>query len=187
MPYEVVDLSTLWWVIADVYETELRFVSAGLTAHLTLNAYPGERFEGKVLFIDPQLDPKTRTTRVRLAFANPDGALRPEMFGEVTIERPVKSVVRVPVDALIRNGTDDVVFVSRAEGRFEPRGVTVGEVGRDFAEVLEGLSEGETVVTRANFLIDSESRLRASLVRLSPGKPQAESTVGTSSSARKTP
>ncbi|MDP1919208.1 MAG: efflux RND transporter periplasmic adaptor subunit [Myxococcales bacterium] len=176
MPYEVVDLSTVW-VLAEVYETELRFVSPGLTARLTLSAFPGKHFDGTVLFIDPLLDPKTRTTRVRLAFANADGALRPEMFGEVTIARPANDVLRVPADALIRSGADDVVFLSRDEGRFEPRRVTVGEVGREFAEVLEGLSEGDAVVTRANFLIDSESRLRASLARMSPPKLPEEAAV----------
>ena len=176
MPYEVVDLSTVW-VLAEVYETELRFISPGLPARLTLSAFPGKHFDGTVLFIDPLLDAKTRTTRVRLAFANPDGALRPEMFGEVTIARPANDVLRVPADALIRSGADDVVFLSRDEGRFEPRRVTVGEVGRDFAEVLDGLSEGDAVVTRANFLIDSESRLRASLARMSPPKLPEEAAV----------
>lgn len=176
MPYEVVDLSTVW-VLAEVYETELRFVSPGLTARLILSAFPGKHFDGAVLFIDPLLDPKTRTTRVRLAFANPDGALRPEMFGEVTIARPANDVLRVPADALIRSGADDVVFLSRDEGRFEPRRVTVGEVGREFAEVLDGLSEGDAVVTRANFLVDSESRLRASLARMSPPKLPEEAAV----------
>lgn len=175
MPYDVVDLSTLW-VLADVYETELRFVSPGVPAQLTLNAFPGRLFSGKVLFVDPLLDPKTRTARVRLSFANTAGELKPEMFGEVVVERPARDVLRVPSDALIRSGTEDVVFVARGEGRFEPRRVTLGEVGRDFTEVVDGLSVGDAVVTRANFLIDSESRLRASLSRLStPTGPKGTS------------
>lgn len=173
MPYDVVDLSTLW-VLADVYETELRFVSAGVGARLSLNAYPGRTFVGKVLFVDPLLDPKTRTARVRLAFANANGDLKPDMFGEVVVERPAREVLRVPSDALIRSGTEDVVFVARGEGRFEPRRVTLGEVGRDYTEVLDGLNAGDAVVTRANFLIDSESRLRASLARLSEPKTSKE-------------
>ena len=166
MPYEIVDLSTLW-VLADVYETELRFLSPGVSARLSLNAIPGKEFTGKVLFVDPVLDPKTRTARVRLAFSNADGELRPEMLGEVVIERPVREVLRVPSDALVRSGVEDVVFVARDEGRFEPRRVTLGETSADFTEVVDGLSAGELVVTRANFLVDSESRLRASLARLS--------------------
>lgn len=173
MPYDVVDLSTLW-VLADVYETELRFVTPGVPARLTLNAFPGRQFAGKVLFVDPLLDPKTRTARVRLSFNNTNGDLKPEMFGEVVIERPARDVLRVPADALIRSGAEDVVFVARGEGRFEPRLVTLGEVGRDYAEVVEGLSAGDAVVTRANFLIDSESRLRASLGRISSSKPPKE-------------
>lgn len=166
MPYEVVDLSTLW-VLADVYETELRFVAAGMQATLSLNAYPGRRYSGKVLFVDPLLDPRSRTARVRLAFPNRSGELKPEMFGEVVLERPAREVLRVPSDALISSGTDEVVFVARDDGRFEPRRVKVGERARDYTEVLEGLSDGEAVVTRANFLVDSESRLRASLARIS--------------------
>lgn len=180
MPYEVVDLSTLW-VLADVYETELRFVSPGVPAQLTLNAFPGRLFTGKVLFVDPLLDPKTRTARVRLSFSNTAGDLKPEMFGEVVVERPARDVLRVPTDALIRSGTEDVVFVARGEGRFDPRRVTLGEVGRDFTEVVDGLSVGDAVVTRANFLIDSESRLRASLGRLStpagPKEPAADASM----------
>lgn len=166
MPYEVVDLSTLW-VLADVYETELRFVTAGMLATLSLNAFPGRKYTGKVLFVDPLLDPRSRTARVRLAFPNRSGELKPEMFGEVVIERPAREVLRVPSDALISSGTDEVVFVARDDGRFEPRRVKVGERARDYTEVLEGLSDGEAVVTRANFLVDSESRLRASLARIS--------------------
>ncbi|MBL8914530.1 MAG: efflux RND transporter periplasmic adaptor subunit [Archangium sp.] len=170
MPYDVVDLSNLW-VLADVYETELRFVTPGVVAQLNLAAFPGRTFSGKVLFVDPLLDPKTRTARVRLAFANPNGELKPEMFGEVVVERPARDVLRVPSDALIRAGTEDVVFLARGEGRFEPRRVTLGEVGRDFTEVIDGLGVGDAVVTRANFLIDSESRLRASLSRLTAAPP----------------
>ncbi len=164
MPYEVVDLTTLW-VLADVYETELRFVRPGVGARLSLAAYPGRAFVGEVLFVDPVLDPTRRTARARLAFANAHGELKPEMFGEVIIDRPERNVTRVPTDALIRSGTEDVVFVARGEGRFEPRRVTLGEVGRDWAEVVEGVFDGEVVVTRANFLVDSESRLRATLAR----------------------
>lgn len=166
MPYEIVDLSTLW-VLADVYETELRFISPGISARLKLNALPGREFTGKVLFVDPLLDAKTRTARVRLAFPNQDGELRPEMLGEVVIERPEREVLRVPSDALVRSGVEDVVFVAREEGRFEPRRVTLGETSAEFTEVVDGLAAGELVVTRANFLVDSESRLRASLSRLS--------------------
>ncbi len=165
MPYEVVDLSTVW-VLADVYETDLRFVSPGLSATLRLNAWPGRTWVGEVLFIDPVLDPKTRTARVRLAFANPIGELRPEMFGEVELDRPAHETLRVPTDAVVQSGTQQVVFLARGDGRFEPRLIQTGEAGRDFTEVLSGLEVGSAVITRANFLVDSESRLRASLARM---------------------
>lgn len=178
MPYEVVDLSTVW-VLADIYETELRFVAPGMTASLRLDAWPGRTWQGKVLFIDPMLDPKTRTAKVRLAFNNANGELRPEMFGDVTLAREGRETLRVPTDAIVQSGTEQVVFVARGEGRFEPRRIETGEVGRDFTEVLSGLVAGEAVITRANFLIDSESRLRASLARIggrdasTPGEHEA--------------
>ncbi len=165
MPFEIVDLSTVW-VWADVYETELRFITPGLTASLRLDAWPGREWQGKVLFVDPVLDAKTRTARVRLAFSNAQGELKPEMFGEVTLAREARPVLRIPADAVVQTGTQQVVFVARGEGRFEPRVIEVGERGREFVEVLSGLVAGEAVVTRANFLVDSESRLRASLSRL---------------------
>lgn len=162
MPYEVVDLSTVW-VLADVYERELRHVTTGASATLTLEAFPGRSWAGKVLFVDPLLDPKTRSAKVRLAFDNSALELKPELFGEVTLARAPRPVLRVPTDALLRGGENDIAFVALGDGRFEPRKVKLGEVGRDYAEVLEGLSEGDRVVTKANFLIDSESRLRSSM------------------------
>ena len=165
MPYEVVDLSTVW-VLADVYETELRFVTPGGAASLHLEAWPGRTWQGKVLFIEPLLDAKSRTAKVRIAFPNPLGELRPEMYGDVTLAREGRQTLRLPTDAVVQSGTQHVVFVARGEGRFEPRRLETGEAGRDFTEVLSGLVEGEAVITRANFLIDSESRLRASLARI---------------------
>ncbi|ACL67573.1 efflux transporter, RND family, MFP subunit [Anaeromyxobacter dehalogenans 2CP-1] len=174
MPYEIVDLSQVW-VLADVYERELRNVKVGLPATLTLNAFPDHPFKGKVSFIDPLLDPKTRTVKVRLAFANPTGELRPEMFGEVVLQGKAREGLRVPADAVIDSGTQSVVFVALEEGKFQPRAVKLGASDGTSVEVVSGLHEGEKVVTRANFLIDSESRLRASLAALAPsgGAPAA--------------
>jgi Cu(I)/Ag(I) efflux system membrane fusion protein len=167
MPFEVVDLTSVW-VVADVYETDLRFVEPGMTASLSLRAFPGKTWEGGVSFIEPVLDPKSRTVRVRSSFPNPKGELKPELFGEVTLSRPAREVLRVPADAVVLNGERPLVFVARGGGRFEPRVVSLGEAGREFSEVLDGVAAGELVVTRANFLVDSESSLRASLARLSP-------------------
>jgi Cu(I)/Ag(I) efflux system membrane fusion protein len=166
MPYEIVDLSQVW-VLADVYESELRHVKTGMAATLTLKAYPNRTFKGRVVFIDPLLDPKTRTAKVRLTFANPTGELRPEMFGEVVLQGSAREGLRIPSDAVIDSGTKDVVFVSMGNGKFQPREVKLGDSDGAHVEVVSGLSDGEQVVTRANFLVDSESRLKASLAALS--------------------
>jgi len=168
MPFEITDLSRVWF-LADAYETDLRHVRPGLGATLTLRAIPGKRFRGRVAFVDPVLDPRTRTAKVRVEFANPSGELRPEMFGEVVIEGPRRDGLRIPADAVIRSGTVDVVFVALGDGRFQPREVQLGEADPQWAEVTGGLEAGEGVVVRANFLVDSESRLRASLAALAGG------------------
>jgi Cu(I)/Ag(I) efflux system membrane fusion protein len=174
MPYEIVDLGVVW-VLADVYESELRFVKEGTTATLSLKAFPGRTFEGKVVFLDPLLDPQTRTVKVRLTFQNPSGDLRPEMFGEVVLKVASHEGLVVPADAIVDSGTAKVVFVAQGEGKFQPRQVELGQSDGTVVEVTSGLQDGERVVTRANFLIDSESRLRASLNALSPAGKQPES------------
>ncbi len=165
MPYEIVDLAEVW-VVADVYEAEIRHVTVGTGATLTLTAYPGRTFAGAVAFIAPMLDPQTRTVKVRLGFANPTGELRPEMFGEVLLALAPRDAVVVPVDAVIDSGISQVVFVAQGSGRFVPRQVELGQRDEAFVEIVRGLAVGERVVTRANFLIDSESRLRGSLEAL---------------------
>ena len=162
MPYEIVDLSSVW-VLADVYESELRFVTLNMPASLKLNAFPNREFKGKVMFIDPMLDPQTRTVKVRLSFPNPDGELRPEMFGEVMLLGAPREGLSIPRDAVIDSGTEKVVFVAIGAGKFQPRTVKLGVSDGVGVEVVDGLALGERVVTRANFLVDSESRLRASL------------------------
>jgi Cu(I)/Ag(I) efflux system membrane fusion protein len=181
MPYEIVDLSQVW-VQADVYESELRFVKVGMPATLTLNAYPNQVFKGRVEFIDPLLDPKTRTVKVRLAFPNRTGELKPEMFGEVVLQGATREGLRIPADAVIDSGTKSVVFVAIGEGKFLPREVKLGDSDGQTVEVVSGVSEGEQVVTRANFLIDSESRLRASLAEMA-SKQSAVPASGSSAGA----
>ncbi|CAK0746134.1 membrane fusion protein, copper/silver efflux system [Gammaproteobacteria bacterium] len=172
MPYEIVDLSSVW-VLADVYESELRFIKEGMSANLTLNAFPHQEFKGKVLFIDPVLDSNTRTVKIRLAFSNPSGNLRPGMFGEVVLRGMPRVGLHIPQDALIDSGTEKTVLVALGNGKFQPRTVQLGESGDKEVEVVFGLTEGEQVVTRANFLIDSESKLRASLAEMSDSNVSA--------------
>ena len=161
-PYEITDLSMVW-VMADAYESDLGRIRVGMKATLTLPSYPDRNFTGEVVFIDPLLDPKTRTAKVHLHFANTNRELKPEMFGEVALRTTAKEGVRIPADAVIRAGNQDVVFVARGEGKFEPRVVQLGGKSGDQVEVRAGLDAGQEVVTRANFLVDSESQLRASL------------------------
>ena len=169
-PYEITSLDQVW-ILADAYESDLAKLRVGVPARFMANAYPGRNFPGRVAFIDPLLDPATRTVKVHVHVANGEGLLRPEMFGEVVLESPPRQGLRVPADAVVRSGTMDVVFVALGEGRFTPRRVVLGDRGEEQIEVRSGLVEGERVVTRANFLVDSESQLRASLAAIAGVAP----------------
>ncbi len=182
MPYEIVDLSNVW-VLADVYESDIHRVKLGMPAKLALKAYPNRTFAGISTFIDPILDPATRTVKLRLEFPNPSGELKPGMFGEATLESPRRDGLRIPVDAVLDSGTRKVVFVALGAGKLEPREVTLGDADESIVEVVRGLSEGEKVVVRANFLVDSESQLRASLAALADQAPSAASAPAPSSAA----
>ncbi len=169
-PYEITDLGAVW-VMADAYESDLSKVCVGLPAALTLKAYPGRTFRGRVAFIDPVLDPATHTAKVHMHFSNPGHELKPEMYGDVVLEGPNRAGLGIPADAVIHAGTRDVVFVALGEGKFAPREVLLGAQNGNAIEVQSGLRAGEEVVTRANFLVDSESQLRASLAAMTERKP----------------
>ncbi|HZW24181.1 MAG TPA: efflux RND transporter periplasmic adaptor subunit [Gallionella sp.] len=161
--YRIADLSTVW-VVADVAEQDIAGIKAGDAVRVKVDAYPGQRFDGKIAFVYPTLNSSTRTVQVRAELANPLGLLKPAMFAQV--ELPVggaSPVLTVPASAVIDSGVRQVVLVQLAEGRFEPRTVTLGTHGDDYVEVLSGVKEGERVVTSANFLIDAESNLKAAL------------------------
>ncbi|MBF0190782.1 MAG: efflux RND transporter periplasmic adaptor subunit [Magnetococcales bacterium] len=163
MLYRIADLSTVW-VLADVFEQDMGLVQVGQSAEVTLTAMPGKRFHGKVAFMNPTLSAETRTIKVRIELANPDGALRPALFAAVQLQTPGHvSVLSVPDSALLDSGSRQVVLVERGEGLYEPRPVRIGAKGNGYVEILEGLTEGEKVVVRANFLIDAEANLRAAL------------------------
>jgi len=164
-PYEITDLAEVW-VMADAYETDLAHIRVGMKATLTLPAYPNRSFTGMVAFIDPILDAKSRTTKVHLHFANPTRELKPEMYGQVAFQGVAREGLHIPADAVIRAGDRDVVFVARGSGKFEPRVVQLGARSGDDVEVTSGLDQGQEIVTRANFLVDSESQLRASLAAI---------------------
>jgi Cu(I)/Ag(I) efflux system membrane fusion protein/cobalt-zinc-cadmium efflux system membrane fusion protein len=158
--YKIADLSTLW-VYVDLYEYQLPWIKVGQDAKVEISYYPGQVVHGKVLFFNPFLDETTRTIRVNLQIPNPDGRLRPQMFATVTL-LPIaaKNVVTVPEMAVLHTGERNVVVLDNGGGRFEPREVKLGLQGEGVYQVLEGLKGGETVVTSAQFLIDSESNLR---------------------------
>jgi len=160
--FQIADLSTVW-VIADVYESEIGRVKVGQRAVLELASYPGERFTGKVTFIYPALAAGSRTLQARVEFRNPGMKLRPGMYGDVTLDLGAAHAIVVPADSLVDTGEVQYVFVSKGNGRFEPRRVRAGWSGGGKVAVLDGLAEGERVVTTANFLLDSESRLRAAI------------------------
>ncbi len=160
--FQLADLSTVW-LIADVYESEIGRVKIGQKAVLELPAYPGERFTGKVAFIYPALAAGSRTLQARIEFRNPGLKLLPGMYGDVVLDLGDQNAIVVPSEALVDTGEVQYVFVSKGSGRFEPRRVRAGWSGGGRVAVLEGLAEGERVVTTANFLLDSESRLRAAI------------------------
>jgi Cu(I)/Ag(I) efflux system membrane fusion protein len=162
IPYEITDLSSVW-VMADAYQADATRVSVGMSASVTLESLPDRVFDGTVAFIDPVLDPQSRTFKVRIDLDNTGGEFKPDMFADVLFQSSVHEALTIPADAIIPSGRGNMVFVALGDGRFQPRAVKLGEKSGDRIEALEGLSEGESVITRANFLVDSESSLRAAL------------------------
>ena len=160
--YKLADLSVVW-LIADIYEYELPLIRLGQQASINLSYLPGEAFTGKAVFIYPYLDAQTRTARVRFEFANPHGTLKPEMYAGVEIAIRLGDKVAVPEGAIIDTGIRKVAIVDKGAGYFEPREVKLGTKAGDYYEVLDGLKVGERVVTSANFLIDSESKLKEAI------------------------
>ncbi len=163
MLYQIADLSSVW-VIADVPEQDMAHVQRGNLAQVTVDAYPERTFNGKVDFIYPTLNNATRTVQARIEISNPKGLLKPAMFAnaQLAVGKNDK-VLAVPTSAVINTGTRQVVLVRLAEGRFEPRTISLGNRSNEYIEVLAGVSEGEEIVTTANFLIDAESNLKAAL------------------------
>lgn len=161
--YRLADLSNVW-VIAEAPENALGLARPGAAARITLNAFPGQTFEGRVTFVYPEVSMTTRTAKVRIELANPDRLLLPGMFASVEVTSPPgEPVLAVPDSALIDSGARQVVLIARGEGRFEPRAVVAGRRANGMVEIASGLEGGETVVTSATFLIDAESNLRAAL------------------------
>ena len=170
--YMIADLSTVW-IIAEIYEYELPWISQGDTAEVTLISVPGKVFKGTVDYIYPYAEAKTRTTKVRLVFKNDDLRLRPDMFAEVKIyAQNQKDALVIPAEAVIRSGNQTQVFVVKGAGKYEPRLVELGIESEGKVSILSGLEEGEEVVTSAQFLIDSESKLREATAKMLAPAPK---------------
>ena len=177
--FMIADLSTVW-VYAEIYEYELPWVKEGDPVEMRLAGVPGRTFKGRLAFIYPYAEAKTRTIKVRLVFDNAGLLLKPDMFAEVTIlaGKQLDAVV-IPTEAVIRSGAQTQVLVVRAPGKFEPRQVTTGLSSNDNIAILDGLAAGEEVVTSAQFLIDSESKLsEATAKMMEPSAPQQPAPVG---------
>jgi Cu(I)/Ag(I) efflux system membrane fusion protein len=168
--YMMVSLDRVW-VYADIYEYEIPWVKVGDEVKMTLASVPGRIFTGKLAYIYPYAQAKTRTTKVRIVVDNPELLLRPDMFAEVSINSDTRlDVVVIPAEAVIRTGDRTQVFVLREPGKFEPRQVKLGFESKGKVVVQEGIEAGEKVVTSAQFLVDSESKLREATSKMMAGK-----------------
>ena len=165
--FTIVDLSEVW-VMVDIYEHQIAWVRPGLKAEISTAAYPGRSWEGLVEFIYPEVDPEARTLKARLEFQNPTELLLPNMFVEAVIYGgPKRDALIVPREALIVTGERESVIRALGDGRFQPVDIVTGMWRGDNVEVLSGLDEGDEVVVSGQFLIDSESSLKASFSRMS--------------------
>jgi Cu(I)/Ag(I) efflux system membrane fusion protein len=167
--FTIADLSRVW-VMVDVFEAQIDWLAPGLTAEIRVPARPGKVWEGRVDYLYPELDPETRTLRVRLVFDNPDLALKPNMFADVVIYGgPKRDVLKIPAEAMIVTGERATVVKVVEEGRFQPVDVVAGMERAGEVEILSGLEEGDRIVLSGQFLIDSESSLQASFMRFPAG------------------
>jgi Cu(I)/Ag(I) efflux system membrane fusion protein len=162
----IADLSRIW-VLVDVYEHQIDWLAKGLSAEIRVPAYPGRVWEGEVEYIYPELDPQSRTLKVRLAFDNPEGLLKANMFADVVIYGgPRRDTLAIPAEALIETGQRTAVVRALGDGRFQPVDVVTGMRAGGMVEIFNGLDAGDQVVVSGQFLIDSEASLQASFLRM---------------------
>lgn len=168
--FRIADLSKVW-VIAEVFEQDLGNIKLGQTARMAFNAMPGRSFEGTVSFVYPTLMAESRTAKVRIEMTNPDNVLKPNLYATVEIDTAAAMALAVPDSAVLDTGNRRIVLVEVGDGRYSPRAVKTGARGDGWIAIEDGLAEGERVVVRANFLIDSESNLKAALAAFAPPEP----------------
>lgn len=179
--YTIADLSTVW-VNAQVFQNDVGALKQGDRATVTVDAYPGRVFNGRVNLVLPQVDTATRTVRVRFVFANPGLVLKPGMFVNVQLDEPLGHQLVIPTSGVFQSGSHQIAFIDRGSGNLEPREVQLGaQVGDQFV-VLKGLKAGDKIITSANFLIDSESQLQAALGSFAPPPPGAGQGTGVNTS-----
>jgi multidrug efflux pump subunit AcrA (membrane-fusion protein) len=162
----IADLSTVWGD-ADIYESDLPYITANMPIELSLPYWPGKTFSGKVSFVSPSLDRETRTLKIRLEIPNPESLLKLEMYGDATLSYSLGEKLTAPESAIMKTGERIYAFRDDGDGRLVPVEVTVGVRDGGYYEILSGLNDGDRVVTAANFLVDSESSMRAALEALS--------------------
>jgi RND family efflux transporter MFP subunit len=164
--YKIVDLSTIW-LEANVYENQVPWLRVGSRARIELPYEPGTTYAGRVRYLYPFMDNKTRTMKVSIELPNPGGQLRADMYANVTFDVPsAKNVIAVPEEAVIHSGTRNVIVIDLGGGRFVAREVTLGVNGSGLWEVKQGVDDGDRVVVSAQFLIDSESTLKEAIRKL---------------------
>ncbi len=168
--FTITDLSKVW-IYAAVFQDEIGKIRPGDPATVTVDAYPGTNFDGRVDFIQPQIDPMTRTAKVRCEFNNPQGRLLPGMFAHVALDLPMGDQTVIPDTAVLRTGTHNIAFIDRGDGYLTPAEVELGAHAGDEFIVLKGLAPGQQIVSSANFLIDSESQLQAAAGAFAPVAP----------------
>jgi Cu(I)/Ag(I) efflux system membrane fusion protein/cobalt-zinc-cadmium efflux system membrane fusion protein len=183
--YTIADLSTVW-VYANVFQDDVGRLKPGDSAQVTVDAYPGRNFNGRIDQILPQVDPTTRTVRVRLVFRNPGVVLKPGMYVNVAIAVPLGRQLVVPASAVLQAGSRAIVFINRGNGYLEPRTIQAGQQLDDSVIVLSGLKAGEKVVSSANFLVDSEAQLQAAMGSFAPLPQQPAAGTGGARAAQGT-
>lgn len=186
--YTIVDLSRVW-IMADVFEYEATNIRLGEAARVSLQALPGRTFNARIDYLQPQVDPMTRTLKVRLNMDNPGLMLKPDMYADVEFRETLPSKLTVPAEAVLDAGERKTVFIDRGNGFFEPRQVKTGGRDGNRIQILSGLSGGERIVVSGNFLIDSESQMKAAAAGMGgmAGMPGMTTTKPTSPEAPATP
>jgi len=184
--YTIADLSTVW-VYANVFQDAVGRLRPGDPAQVTVDAYPGREFDGRVDQILPQVDPATRTVRVRLIFRNPGVVLKPGMYVNVDISLPLGKQLVIPASAVLQSGSRAIAFIDHGDGNLEPREIQTGPQIDDSVIVLKGLQPGDHVVSSANFLVDSEAQLQAALGSFTPPQQNATSSAAQSQASGSQP